>query len=428
MNRVSEITKRDILDLFRDGIVRTNWLEHEELSYLYFGRLEEIKFLERLYDLEQLPSLDSRYSNAKRDIWQHTVNNDDYPFCWVFEDERFGLVNGSDEKYLRFICEIFHPAVRDEKGSWKDFFNEVNKLLNNDGYELYPCEKISNREKYGWRFYEANEHKLLVPYSQRYKKRIKEKKLKFTIPRLARKQLHFLIDKYDFVYQETDETGWNYNVRASEEVMKSLRQFYIPKFYNENSEYIQTDELEKFMVYGSQYGVIDVLELFANYVKESDFVVQLNQILELNHLSFKMVNGQIENIYINQIKNNIQIPIYEVGLKELIEDAVHYYEEDNVKIAVEKLWDAFERLKTYYSPELNKKDSAKRIIDKMSNNEEGYREIFEKEFQELTIIGNSFRIRHHEKNRIDIFDDRHAEYFYKRCMTLISTAIQYLEI
>ncbi|MDT2822951.1 hypothetical protein P7H74_14440 [Enterococcus devriesei] len=426
MNRISEITKRDILDLFRDGIVRTSWLEHEELSYQYFGRFEEIKFLERLYDLEQLPSLDSRYANAKRDIWQHTVNNDDYPFCWVFEDERFGLVDGSDEKYLRFICEIFHPAVRNEKESWKEFFDEVNKLLKNDGYELYPSDKISNREKYDWRFYESNESKLLIPYSQRNRDKIKNGVIKLKISRTARQQIHHLIDKYDIMEQITDESGWNYSLWISQQVMNDIKQFYIPKFFNPNNDYIETDDLEEFVVYGSPYGVLDVLEIFADYCIETDFSVQLNQIIVLNKLSFKMVNGHIEGLYVNQIGNNIQTPIYEVGLKELIDDAMRYYEEGNVKIAVEKMWDAFERLKTYYGPELNKKDSAQKIIRKMSNNVESYMVVFEREFNELTKIGNNFRIRHHEKNKINLIDERHTDYFYKRCLTLISTAIQYL--
>lgn len=428
LNRISEITKRDILDLFRDGIFKIGLLEPELLSYSYFGRFEQIEFLERLYDLEQLPSLDSRYANAKIDILQHTVNNDDYPFCWVFEDDRFGLKNGSDEIYLRFICEIFHPAVRDEKGPWKDFFDEVNKLLINDGYELYPFERISNREKYGWIFFESDSNKLLVPYSQRNKNKIKEQKKRLKISRVARRQIFHLINKYDQSYPVTDETGWNYYLVISEEVIKDLKQFYIPKFYNQNGQYVETSNLEEFIIYGSPYGVLDVVEIFAEYSTENDFAVQLNQILELNNLSLKMVNGQIESLYINQLKSNIQIPIYEIGLKELIEDAMRYYEEDNINIAVEKLWDAFERLKTFYAPELNKKESAKKIIDKMSNKEENFTKMFEKEFQELTAIGNAYRIRHHERNKIDIVDKRHADYLYKRCLTLISTAIQYLNL
>lgn len=167
MNRITEITKSDILDLFRNGLEIEDFFETKTVIYRYFGRFEEINFLKRLYDLKKMPSNDSRYINAEQDIWQHTVNNDDYPCCWVFEDERFFLRNGADETYLRFLCEIFHPAVRYEKGYWKEFLTEINKLLQNDGYELYPINKISNHDVYGWRMFQREGSALFIPYSQR---------------------------------------------------------------------------------------------------------------------------------------------------------------------------------------------------------------------------------------------------------------------
>ena len=41
---------------------------------------EEIEFLNRLYNLKLMKSHDSRFSNAEEDIWQHTINNQDYPY------------------------------------------------------------------------------------------------------------------------------------------------------------------------------------------------------------------------------------------------------------------------------------------------------------------------------------------------------------
>ena len=122
MNRITEITKRDILDLFQNGLEIDEFFQTRTVTYNYYGRLEEIDFLKRLYDLERMPSFDSRFANAEQDIWQHTVNNDDYPYCWVFEDKRFNLQDGSDEVYLKFLCEVFHPAVRYDKGYWKEFW------------------------------------------------------------------------------------------------------------------------------------------------------------------------------------------------------------------------------------------------------------------------------------------------------------------
>lgn len=99
MNRISEITKRDIFDVFNGGICIDGFWKPEKITYYYFGCMEEIEFLKRLYDLENMISLDERFSNAEGDIYQHTINNSDYPFCWVFEDSRFQLKNGSDEIY-----------------------------------------------------------------------------------------------------------------------------------------------------------------------------------------------------------------------------------------------------------------------------------------------------------------------------------------
>ncbi len=113
MNRISEVTKRDIFSLFIYGIDSDNFFDTEKNKYYHFGRLSEIDFLKRIYNLKELPSNDYRCNNAEGEIWQHTVNNDDYEYGWVFDDKRFELLNGTDENFLTFIREVFHPAVRE---------------------------------------------------------------------------------------------------------------------------------------------------------------------------------------------------------------------------------------------------------------------------------------------------------------------------
>lgn len=427
MNRISEITKRDILDLFKNGTDIPDFWETKRVTYHYFGRLEEIEFLKRLYDLKSMQSLDPRFPDAEGDIWQHTVNNDDYPHCWVFEDERFQLKNGSDEMYLKFICEIFHPAARFEKGYWKEFLSEVNKLLQNDGYELYPAEKISNRDVYGWRIFQPEENKIFIPYSQRNTKAIKEKEITLTIRRSAREQIYKLLERYNDVYQETNETGWNYNISTCEKVFHDIRQFYTPKCYNDQKQYVKTNNLQDFIYCSSPYCVIDAIEFFEKYNQSNDFEMQTNAILKLNGINLKLNNGKVVNTLDSKIKNSALAKVQEAGLKELLQEASKYYDEGSLTIAVEKLWDAFERLKTYYSPGLDKKKSTNKIVNDMSSAKDSYKELFEKEFYELTAIGNNFRIRHHETTKIDVEDKRHYDYFYKRCLSLISVAIQFLD-
>ena len=151
-NKISEVTKRDIKDLFSCG-VSMQYGETGNISW--HGRLDDIEFLQRLYNLDELPSYDSRYHTAKGDIATH-VGFGDWEDEWVFTDERFGLMNGNDETYLRFICEIFHPAVarhsiEDEDWAEAEFYRQISNLLKTEGYELYEVKRLGNKPVLGWR-------------------------------------------------------------------------------------------------------------------------------------------------------------------------------------------------------------------------------------------------------------------------------------
>ena len=161
--------------------------------------------------------------------------------------------------------------------------------------------------------------------------------------------------------------------------------------------------------------MLDAIEFFAKHSISDDFEPQINAILKLNEIPFQLSKGKLMNTFDTQINKNSLVSVQEVGLKELLQEASKYYDENNLQIAVEKLWDAFERLKTYYcSSTVDKKKSVNKIIMDMGNNQQPFLELFEKEFHELTILGNNFRIRHHETTKTDIQDKRHYEYFYKR--------------
>ena len=427
MNRISEVTKRDIYDLFKDGLHIDDFFTTDRFIYQHYGRLKEIEFLKRLYNLQIIPSSDSEYPNAEEEIRQHTVVHEDYPSCWIFNDERFQLKQGTDEKYLAFICEIFHPAVRYENGYWKEFLSRITSLLQNDGYEIYPVDKISNRDVYSWRIYESAQSQLFIPYSQRNKKAIKEKTLELSMNKRTRSQIYQLLEDFNLTFRKTDETGWNDTVTTSQEVFDDIRRFYSPTTSKKQEQNKETGSLQNFVMHKSPYCVFDVVECFAKYNRKTDFEAQANSILRLNGLNVNLIHGKIANSADNQIATTTVALLQEAGLKELLQEASNYYDAGNVKIAVEKLWDAFERLKTYYSPTLKKKESADKIIRNMSDNKPHYYQLFEKEFKDLTDIGNDYRIRHHETSKFDIEDIRYYKYFYIRCMSLVSVAIEYLD-
>ena len=76
---------------------------------------------------------------------------------------------------------------------------------------------------------------------------------------------------------------------------------------------------------------------------------------------------------------------------------------------------------------MNKRDSAAKIVSYISGGQADYITLFDTEFQALTKIGNNFRIRHHETDKVEITDVRHYDYFFNRCLSLIALAIQYLQ-
>lgn len=133
MNRISEVTRRNIFDFMSvDGVV-------------WPGRLAETEFLARLFDLENLPSYDSRYRTASGDIWQHRENNLDWGDYWVFSDDRFQLLRGDDEVFLRFLCESLHPVVRTDPTEVERLRQQYNQFLAADGFEIVENSRISNR-------------------------------------------------------------------------------------------------------------------------------------------------------------------------------------------------------------------------------------------------------------------------------------------
>lgn len=165
MKLITEVTRREIFDILINGFnykVFENKPSTEKLNHLeektyevkinYWGRLNEIDFLKRIYNLKELPSIYYPLKNIEYEIHRHTVINDDFELGWLFYDDRFKLVTGSEDKYLlNFLCEIFHPIVRDEKKEWKFLFDEINKLLLQDGYIIYPSSQISGRDVYSWK-------------------------------------------------------------------------------------------------------------------------------------------------------------------------------------------------------------------------------------------------------------------------------------
>lgn len=98
-----------------------------------------------------MPSTDSRFNDAMGDIWQHTVNNDDWESGWLFSDHRFNLMRGDDETFLRFLCESIHPVVRSDVTECERLCQLYNNYLKNDGFQLVEKTRLSGKPIYAGR-------------------------------------------------------------------------------------------------------------------------------------------------------------------------------------------------------------------------------------------------------------------------------------
>lgn len=90
---------------------------------------------------------------------------------------------------------------------------------------------------------------------------------------------------------------------------------------------------------------------------------------------------------------------------------------------LEQLWDAWERLKTYRG---KKKESISHILrDAAAGNEELFKRL-DAEAQALTRIGNDFRIRHHERDRVKVEEADQVDYLFWRMLALVRFLIPHL--
>ena len=150
----------------------------------------------------------------------------------------------------------------------------------------------------------------------------------------------------------------------------------------------------------------------------SEFKIFIDNGLQTNHaidlFALLELNINIELLFDKHLQTE------DSQLNNLIKEAKERFFFPNDKhIALEKLWDAFERIKTYY--DANKKQSSQKLVDITSRGFD--EETLNKEFVELTSIGNRFRIRHHETDKIEITDSKHINYLFFRMLSLIDLCL-----
>ena len=249
-----------------------------------------------------------------------------------------------------------------------------------------------------------------------------------------------------------------------EQFLMDLR-YEIPTLYRDNADCIaiptvhynifsSNDEEDEY----DQFALLDLIEFFAANVRDvvvgsfhsyfghhhltcqnsrnvcAQFRDEINDIFRKTGLLYELntdlqVERIVENSSLTPAVESAIAAVKEAGARELLQEAILLHRSPypaDIRDAVEKLWDAYERLKTYYTT-MNKAKSAEKIVIDMAAGQAPYVTLFDTEFRALTKIGNDYRIRHHETDKVEITDVRYYDYFFNRCLSLIALAIQYLQ-
>lgn len=156
------------------------------------------------------------------------------------------------------------------------------------------------------------------------------------------------------------------------------------------------------------------IEEFQKFISES---INANEELDLAHLLNMNVNT---DLLFNQTINTKDKQLNDL----IIEAKKRFLNPNDKQIALEKIWDAFERIKTYFGND--KKKSASQLISIIATNLEV--EEFENEFKALTAIGNNYRIRHHETDKKELTDFQQIDYLFFRVLTLIDLCLSKIKI
>ncbi len=157
---------------------------------------------------------------------------------------------------------------------------------------------------------------------------------------------------------------------------------------------------------------------------QSEFRSSVNTILARNGLAYELTErGEIERLAPVGMHEDLKQAVFATGddaLDGLLETARRKYlspDDNDRRDGLEKIWDAFERIKTLEDPD--KRRGATKILGKAAPASPKLREALDREMRELTGLGNELMIRHHETTKVPISITEHVDYLFGRMLSLV---------
>ncbi|MFH0800323.1 MAG: hypothetical protein V2A66_09130, partial [Pseudomonadota bacterium] len=163
---------------------------------------------------------------------------------------------------------------------------------------------------------------------------------------------------------------------------------------------------------------------FDREIGHNKFRDTINTIFSRNGLVYALLeDGRIIRTpppVLENLLRDFRFDTSDAELDDMLATACDKFLSRNAKIrreSLEKLWDAWERIKTLL-PGKDKKDGAEKLLN-MAAPEESFRAMLNNEAITLTKIGNSFQIRHSETDKTPVNAGKHIDYLFHRLFSII---------
>lgn len=115
-----------------------------------FNKIDSVSFFDSILNLRAKPSTDPRFSDARRDLQQHYVNNND----WTLEEillDRYDFTN-SDENFFKLLNLVVSPTVNNTEEEVKFFYYTLNPILNSHSLEY----RLNSVNEHGMSIFELD--------------------------------------------------------------------------------------------------------------------------------------------------------------------------------------------------------------------------------------------------------------------------------
>lgn len=160
------------------------------------------------------------------------------------------------------------------------------------------------------------------------------------------------------------------------------------------------------------------------------FVGDANMLFRRNALAFELTPaGEARRLLPAPLAEAVAWALFQTGdgetdrLLEAARRRILSPELADRRDALEKLWDAFERLKTL-EPGANKREQADALLDRVAAQGSAFRQALAREAVELTVIGNSFRIRHSEVTQEVLTSADQVDYLFTRMFAFVRNVLR----